>query len=230
MEMGLPKLVWVLMSVNCFLLQANTKVSPAKIKMETLAIKGSSKESTPDLEIKTPTAKNQPDTVPLELDSVLSSFKSDMEKEELTMEQDKDLLKPKAEGFSKPSPKVQKKSPILARHSVANPSPLATPTSSPHLRKHSDGSPANLKKKSATIAGAHDVELRMLSNSSPNVTHRQSLPPEGEWVDKLFSPQREAKPVFQQLNSKKQTDYTIRRHKQNIQAEMEMIEDVRDVS
>ena len=220
--------------------------------MDATPVKGTSKESTPDFEIKTPTAKNQPDTVPLELDSLLSSFKSDMEKEELAIPQEEDLPKPKPipqeedipkpkpipqeenlpkpQAFSKPSPKAQKKSSDLARHSLAHPSPHTTPTSSPHSNRRTEGSPANLKKKSATIASALDVELR-IHNSSPNLIHRQSLPPgDTEWVDKLYSPHREAKPVFQQLNSKKQIDYTVKRHKRNIQAEMEMIEDVRDVS
>ena len=207
-----------------------TDATPVKIKTDVTPVKGASKESTPDFEIKTPTAKNQPDTVPLELDSLLSSFKSDMEKEELAISQEEDLPKPKVQGFSKPSPKAQKKSSDLARHSLAHPSPHTTPTSSPHLNRRTEGSPANLKKKSATIASAIDVELR-IHNSSPNLIHRQSLPPEDtEWVDKLFSPHREAKPVFRQLNSNKQMDYTVKRQKRNIQAEMEMIEDVRDVS
>lgn len=218
-------------SLDCellFFLQANAKVLPVKIKMEGTPNKGPSKESTPDLEIKTPTAKNQPDTVPLELDSVLSSFKTDMEKEELAIEQD--LPTPKVQSFSKPSPKAQKRSPDFTRYSLANPSPFSAPTSSTHLRRSADGSPVNLKKKSATIAGALDVQLR-IHNSSPNLTHRQSLPPgESEWLDKLFSPQREGKPVFLQLSRNKQSDYTIKRQKRNIQVEMEMIEDVRDVS
>ena len=216
-------------SVNVVLLQANTKVLPVKIKMEATPIKAPSKESTPDLEIKTPTAKNQPDTVPLELDSVLASFKSDMELEELALDQEE--CQPKTQGFSKPSPKVQKK-PDLTRYSLANPSPLSTPTGSPLLSsKSAEGSPSTLKKKSATIAGPLDVELRF-HNSSPNLIHRQSFPPrEAEWVDKLSSPRRDTKPVFQQLNTnKQQIDYTIKRQKRNIQVEMEMMEDVRDVS
>ena len=200
--------------------------------MEAMPIKGPSKESTPDLEIKTPTAKNQPDTVPLELDSVLSSFKSDMELEERTLDQEENPPKPKTQGFSKPSPKAQKRS-DLTRHSLANSSPLSTPTGSPHLSssRSAEGSPSTLKKKSATIAGPLDVELR-IHNSSPHLIHRQSFPSsEAEWVDKLSSPQRDVRPVFQQLSgNKQQVDYTIKRQRRNIQAEMEMIEDVRDVS
>ena len=230
---SIPRFRMCYVSCIIFLLQAattNVKIIPVKIKMDATPVKGASKESTPDLEIKTPTAKNQPDTVSLELDSLLSSFKSDMEKEELAIPQQEDLPKPKTQGFSKPSPKVQKKSPVLVRHSLAHPSPHTTPTSSPHSNRRTGDSPANLKKKSATIASAQDVELR-IHNSLPNLPHRQSMPPgDAEWVDKLFSPQREAKPVFQQLSSKKQMDYTVKRQKRNIQAEMEMIEDVRDVS
>ena len=199
--------------------------------MEVTPIKGPSKESTPDLEIKTPTAKNQPDTVPIELDSVLAAFKSDMEQEELAFDQEDHQPKPKAQGFSKPSPKAQKKA-DLTRYSLSNMSPLLTPTGSPLLSSRSaEGTPSTLKKKSATIAGPLDVELR-IHNSSPNLIHRQSFPPrEAEWVEKLSSPQRDMKPVFQQLNTKKQQiDYTIKRQKRSIQVELEMIEDVRDVS
>ena len=210
---------------------AAVKTPPIKIKTDITPVKGPSKESTPDIEIKTPTAKNQPDTVPLELDSLLSSFKIDMEKEELSIPNEEDSSKPKTQGFSKPSPKMQKKSPLLARHSLVSSSPRTTPTSSPHLGVRTEGSPANLKKKSATIASAQDVELRM-HNSSPNLSHRLSFPSnlDTEWMEKLSSPQREAKPVFQQMNRIKQMDYTFKRHKRNIQVEMEMIEDVRDVS
>lgn len=203
-----------------FLLQA-VKILPIKIKRETTPIKVTvSKESTPDMEIKTPTAKNQPDTVPLELDSILSSLNSDLEKEE-----QKEQHLP-TQGFSKPSPKGHRKSLEV----VNTTSPKSSPKSSPHLNKRAEGSPSTLKKKSATIASAQDVELRM-HNSSPNLSHRQSFPPrEAEWIDKLFSPHKEDIPVFQQLSRNKHTDYTIKRQKMNIQAELEMIEDVRDVS
>jgi len=152
---------------------------------------------------------------------VLSSLNSELEKE-LSVRKEEHLPKTNVQGFSRPSPKGHKKSPFA--------SPRSSPKSSPHLHKHLEGSPSNLKKKSATIASAKDVELR-IHNNSPNSSHRQSFPPrEAEWIDKLFSPHKEGIPVFQKLSNSKQTDYTIKRMKKNIQAELEMIEDVRDVS
>jgi len=210
-----------------------------------------SREITPDAEIRTPVAKHQPESLPMEeeVDSVLSSLSSDLVKEEIAMQESPrhSPLPKKSLSVADTTSHVRK--PVknfsvvdtashLSKPVVLSP-PRISPNTSPVLRRkpegrldgrRPEGSPASIKKKSATFASVKDVELRM--HGSPNPTHRQSFPPpnETDCIEKVFSTQNTGKPVFKQLVSEKQTDYTMKRQKQNIQAELEKIEDVKDVS
>ena len=220
--------------------------------MKVTPVKAGSREITPDTEVKTPVSKHQPDNIQLEeVDSVLAALHSDLVKEEIAMQESpRQSPLPRKSASVVDTTSLLKKptttlshantSTHLAKPIVLSP-PHVSPNSSPVPRRRQEGvlrrpegSPASIKKKSATFASVKDVELRM-HGSSPNLSHRQSFPPpnEPDWIDKVFSSQRKAeKPVFQQLVSEKkqQSDYTIRRQKRNIQAELEKIEDVKDVS
>jgi len=202
------------------------------------------------MEIKTPVAKHQPESLQMEeVDSVLSLLQSDLMKEEIAMEQSPRQSPVPKKSLSVVDTTSHARKPVknfslvdttshLNKPVVLSP-PRLSPNSSPVLRRRAEGrleerpegSPASIKKKSATIANVKDVELRM--HGSPHLSHRQSFPPpnETDWIEKVFSSQNTGKPVFKQLVSEKQTiDYTIKRQKKNIQEELEKIEDVKDVS
>ena len=203
-----------------------------------------SREVTPDMEIMTPVSKHQPDSIQLEeVDTVLSLLQSDLMKEEMAMEESPRQSPVPRKSLSVADTTSHLRKPVknlsvsnttshLSKPVVLN-QPHLSPTSSPVSRRKLESSSATIKKKSATFASVKDVELRMHSSGgSPNLSHRQSFPPpnDPDWIEKVFSTQDTGKPVFQQLVSEKQTDYTIKRQKRNIQAELEKIEDVKDVS